>query len=89
MRDLSLVVARSLAWSELARAVRDVAGPTLEAVLYLDTFRGGNLDNDRQSLHFGLRFRHPARTLTGEEVEQAIQTVIAACADRFGATLRT
>lgn len=89
MRDLSLVVARSLAWSELARAVRDVAGPTLEAVIYLDTFRGGNLADDRQSVHFGLRFRHPERTLTGDEVEQAIQAVIAACATRLGATLRT
>lgn len=89
MRDLSLVVARDLAWSELARVVREVAGPNLEAVLYLDTFRGGNLENDRQSVHFGLRFRHSERTLTGEEVEQAIQTVIATCAERLGATLRT
>lgn len=89
MRDLSLVVARTLSWAELASAVREAAGPTLEAVLYLDTFRGGNLPEDRQSLHFGLRFRHPDRTLTGEEVEQAIQAVLAACVRRFDATLRT
>lgn len=88
-RDLSLVVARNLAWAELAAAVREAAGPTLEAVLYLDTFHGGNLPPDRQSLHFGLRFRHPDRTLTGEEVEQAIQAVVAACGRRFDATLRT
>ena len=65
------------------------AGPTLEAVEYLDTFRGGNVPEGSQSLHFGLRFRHPDRTLTGEEVERAVAAVVEACRVRFGATLRT
>ena len=39
-RDLSLVVARSLPWSELSAAVTRAAGPTLEAVDFLDTFAG-------------------------------------------------
>jgi phenylalanyl-tRNA synthetase beta chain len=87
-RDLSLVVPRSLPWAELADAARAAAGPTLESLSYLDTFRGGNLPDDAQSVHFGLRFRHPERTLTGDEVESAIRAVVEACARKFGATLR-
>jgi phenylalanyl-tRNA synthetase beta chain len=87
-RDLSLVVPRALPWDELAAAARDAAGQHLEALDFLDGFQGGDLPADRHSLHFGLRFRHPSRTLTGEEVERAIQAVIEACATRFGATLR-
>lgn len=85
-RDLSLVVARALPWAELANAATAAAGPTLEALRFLDTF---DLPDDRHSVHFGLRFRGTDRTLTGEEVEAAIQAVVDVCASRFGATLRT
>ena len=88
-RDLSLVVSRALPWAELAGAVGVAGGPTLEAIVYLDAFRGGNLPEDRQSLHFGLRFRHPERTLTGEEVERSVRSIVDACASRFEATLRS
>lgn len=87
-RDLSLVVPRSLPWSELAAAATRAAGSSLESVDYLDTFAGGTVPAGMQSLHFGLRFRHPERTLTGEEVEKAVKSVVDVCAARFGATLR-
>ncbi|MFO0952565.1 MAG: phenylalanine--tRNA ligase subunit beta [Isosphaeraceae bacterium] len=87
-RDLSLVVDRALTWAELSSAVAEAAGPTLEAVEYLDTFRGGNLPPERQSVHFGLRFRHPDRTLTGDEVELAVKSAVDSCARRFSAVLR-
>ena len=88
-RDLSLVVPRALPWAELAGVVGRSGGSTLEAIVYLDAFRGGNIPEDRQSLHFGLRFRHPDRTLTGDEVEKSVQTIVDACVSRFEATLRS
>ena len=87
-RDLSLVVDRSLPWAELSAAVTAAAGSLLEGIDYLDTFAGGNLPEDRHSVHFGLRFRHPERTLTGEEVDRSVQAVVAACGSRFAAVLR-
>jgi phenylalanyl-tRNA synthetase beta chain len=87
-RDLSLVVASTLPWAELAAAVAEVAGPLLEEVVYLDTFQGGNVPEGRQSVHFGLRFRHPERTLTGDEVDRAVRAIVDACATRFEASLR-
>lgn len=87
-RDLSLVADRSVTWAELSGIARVAAGPNLEALTYLDTFRGGDLPEDRQSVHFSLRFRHPSRTLAGPEVEGAVADVVAACASRLGATIR-
>jgi phenylalanyl-tRNA synthetase beta chain len=88
-RDLSLVVARTLPWAELASAATTAAGSTLESVEFLDTFQGGSLPEGKHSLHFALRFRHPERTLTGDEVERSVKAVVDACSARFDATLRT
>jgi phenylalanyl-tRNA synthetase beta chain len=88
VRDLSLVVPRSLSWADLSSAAVASAGPLLTSIEYLDTFQGGNLLADEQSVHFSLTFRHPERTLTGEEVEQAVRAVVEACASRLGAKMR-
>jgi phenylalanyl-tRNA synthetase beta chain len=89
VRDLSLEVARSLQWGDLYEVVVGAAGSTLEKVTYLDTFRGGNLADDAQSVHFSMVFRHLERTLTGEEVERAVRSVAETCESRFSAKLRT
>ena len=89
VRDLSLVVPVALPWAEIAAVVRQAAGNRLESVSYLDTFQGGNIPPDKHSLHFALEFRHPERTLTGEEVDQSVKDVVQACTARFGAELRT
>jgi phenylalanyl-tRNA synthetase beta chain len=89
VRDLSLVVERSLPWDALAKTATEAAGSLLESIAYLDTFQGGNIPESSQSVHFGLTFRHPERTLTGEEVERAVVKVVEACAGRFGAMLRS
>jgi phenylalanyl-tRNA synthetase beta chain len=88
-RDLSLVVERGLPWGDLAAEASRAAGALLESVQYLDSFSGGNVPEGRQSVHFGMRFRHPGRTLTGDEVDGLVAQVVAACAAAFGATLRT
>jgi phenylalanyl-tRNA synthetase beta chain len=87
-RDLSLVVDRTLPWSQLAGVVHRAAGSSLESLTFLDTFESKDIPAGRHSLHFGLCFRHPERTLTGEEVELTVSEILAACRARFGATLR-
>jgi phenylalanyl-tRNA synthetase beta chain len=89
VRDLSLEVDRALSWADLSAAVTRAAGPTLAAIEYLDTFLGGNLPDDRQSIHLSMTFRHPERTLTGEEVDRAVKSAVDACAARFQARLRS
>jgi phenylalanyl-tRNA synthetase beta chain len=88
-RDLSLVVDRALPWGELSRTVARAGGSLLESVEFLDTFAGGSVPSGMHSVHFGLRFRHPERTLTGDEVERAVRAVVDACSRRFQAPLRS
>ncbi|WP_165243891.1 phenylalanine--tRNA ligase subunit beta [Paludisphaera soli] len=88
VRDLSLVLDDAVSWAELAAVVRESAGASFRHVDYLDTFRGGNVADGRQSVHFGLTFRRDDRTLTGEEVELAVKDVVDACSRKLGAALR-
>lgn len=87
-RDLSLVVPDHIAWAEIAGIANDSAGPWLESVEYLDEFKGGNLSPDERSVHFGMIFRNPTRTLSGEEADQAVAEVIRTASERIGARLR-
>ncbi|MDX2038059.1 MAG: phenylalanine--tRNA ligase subunit beta [Isosphaeraceae bacterium] len=88
-RDLSLVVPKTVAWADLVACTAGAAGSTLESVVYLDVFAGGSIPPDRHSIHFGLRFRRPDRTLTGDEVDVLVKAIVDACASRFGAELRS
>jgi phenylalanyl-tRNA synthetase beta chain len=88
VRDLSLELAQDLPWADLSETVVRSAGPSLESIQYLDTFRGGNLPEGQQSVHFSMVFRHPERTLTSEEVEGAVKSVVEGCESRFQAKLR-
>ncbi len=88
VRDLSLVVPRTLPWSRVCEVAITAAGLTLESIEYLDTFVGGNLPEGCQSVHFSMVFRHLERTLTGEEVERAVNSVVDACESQLGGKLR-
>jgi phenylalanyl-tRNA synthetase beta chain len=90
-RDLSLLVAleqgyRSLA-AAMSTAVQDVAGEAFQVLHCVDVFRHKSLPEGRQAWLFRLRFQHPTRTLTGEEVDGWVASGLAA-ARSLGAELR-
>lgn len=87
-RDLSLVVADSVRWADVAGIAQSSGGPWLESVEFLDTFRGGNLAAGTQSMHFGMTFRNAKRTLSGDEADSAVAEIIRHCSTALGATLR-
>ncbi len=88
-RDLSLVVPIRMTWAMIEATVRESVDSTFEAMTFEDSFRGGNLDKDRQSIHFSLRFRNPEKTMTSDEIDAKLATIIDHCRVRLGATVRT
>ncbi|MGD9495487.1 MAG: phenylalanine--tRNA ligase subunit beta [Armatimonadota bacterium] len=91
-RDLAVVVADDdqHCAARLTEAVRDAGGERLESVevfdVYVDPERVGE---GRKSVALSLTFRHPQRTLTDEEVEQAMQRITDHLRRRLGAEIRT
>ena len=57
-------------------ALESAAGELLDRSLLFDVFRGDAIPDGRKSLAFALEFRAPDRTLTDEEVEPLIGTIV-------------
>ena len=87
-RDLNFVLDDQVTWSSLEEIVRNAAGPLLESVGFGGQYKGKQIPDGKKSYLVTLLYRSPDRTLTGEEIEAAQQSVIATCATRLGATLR-
>ena len=87
-RDVALVVRDDIPAGEVLSAVREAAGPLAEAVRLFDRFTGSQVPAGHASLAIRVVYRAPDRTLTDTEIDQSHAKVVAAMAERFGATLR-
>ena len=88
-RDLAFVLDEDVAAGAVRAALESAAGELLDRSLLFDVFRGGAIPEGRKSLAFALEFRAPDRTLTDDEVEPLIGTIVDRLRTGLGAELRT
>jgi phenylalanyl-tRNA synthetase beta chain len=90
-RDLSLLVGLDMGYRPLADAMtaaaRAGAGEAFQELRCVDVFRHKSLAEGRQAWLLRLRFQHPGRTLTSDEVDRWMAQVLEA-ARSLGAELR-
>ena len=87
-RDLAVVLPDAVTWKQVEAAVRAAAPPTLESVRFLSEYRGKGIDAGHKSWAFSMVFRAADRTLTGPEVDQAVQGILKALEGALQAKLR-
>ena len=87
-RDLNFVLDEATPWAALAAAARGAGGPLLTGTAFADSYRGSKLPAGKKSYVARLTFRSADRTLTGEEVDEAVSAVVDAAAAAIGAELR-
>ena len=88
VRDLSVLVDAALPASTVRGTIRAAAPDTLIAVREFDRYTGKVVPEGLVSLSVRLTFRAADRTLTDAEVQQAVDTVVAALAAAHDARLR-
>jgi phenylalanyl-tRNA synthetase beta chain len=71
------VTDRSMSAAALEARVRASAGPQLRMLRVTDRYEGPQLPPGKVSLTLALVFQDPERTLTGEEVQAAVERVVA------------
>jgi len=87
-RDLSFVCDEAVTVAEAEDVITAAAGKLLRQVRLFDIYRGTGIPENKKSLAFNLELRADDRTLTDSDSEQVIEKVLAALAEKLGATLR-
>ncbi|ATY85495.1 phenylalanine--tRNA ligase subunit beta [Kyrpidia spormannii] len=88
LRDLALLVPRERAAREVEAGIRESGGPWLENVELFDVYEGAQVPPGYKSLAFRLSYRAEERTLTDEEVNDALRRLIDTLRER-GVQLRS
>ncbi|MDI3257546.1 MAG: phenylalanine--tRNA ligase subunit beta [Kyrpidia sp.] len=86
-RDLALLVPRDRAAKEVEEWIRRYGGAWLEDVQLFDVYEGTQVPGGFKSLAFRLSYRSEDRTLTDEEVNDALRRMVKALGD-LGVQLR-
>jgi len=87
-RDLSVIVAESVTWEQIAKAVADTQPDLLEGTAFIGVYRGKPIAKGSKSVTLRMQFRDPSRTLTHEEVDPQVARVVEALGQAVDATLR-
>lgn len=88
-RDLNFIIPDSVSWSDLQRVVSDAAGALLHGTSFGGQYRGRQIPAGHKSYLITCRFLSLERTLTSEEVDDAVRQIIRSCESMLGATLRS
>ena len=87
-RDLAVVVDEAVALSTLTERVTLVTSSLLRSLRIFDVYRGPGLEEGRKSVALGLIFQDISRTLTEQEVEGLMASVVADLRENLNARIR-
>ena len=87
--DLAFVVAEDVTNERLVQCITSAGGKLLEDVRLFDVYRDdARVGAGKKSMAYACTFRAPDRTLTGEEVEKAVEKLKKKVAGATGAEIR-
>jgi phenylalanyl-tRNA synthetase beta chain len=88
VRDISLLLNRSVALDDVLNAVREQQVADFRGVKLVGTFEGGNIPSSKRSITLRLEYRSDERTLRDEEVEERHAQLTSALLETFAAEQR-
>ena len=88
VRDLSLLVNRSVPLDDIFQAVNEQRVADCRSVKLVGTFEGGNIPSSKRSVTLRLEYRSDERTLRDEEVEERHSRLTSSLLESFAAEQR-
>ena len=87
-RDIAVVCDEAVTVGALEECIRKGAKGLLKEVSLFDIYRGKGIDEGKKSVAFNLVLRSDDRSLTAEEADEDIQSILATLKAELGAVLR-
>jgi phenylalanyl-tRNA synthetase beta chain len=87
-RDLAFVVDSKVEAKSVFDSIHESAPEFLTNLKLFDVYEGEHIDSGRKSLALGLTLQAQSRTLTDDEVDSAVNTIVNNLNKKLGATLR-
>jgi phenylalanyl-tRNA synthetase beta chain len=88
-RDLAVVVDEAVSAQALRQVAQRAAGEHLQHLVVFDVYRGKGVDTRRKSIALGLILQDVSRTLTDEDADKTMRSVMLQLERELGATIRT
>lgn len=87
-RDLALVVDKSLTYNKISAIAQQQKWPSFQGYELFDVFESEKIGADKKSLALSFTFQLSDRTMTDEEVDTMMQTLIKTFEKEIGASIR-
>ncbi|MCK5431876.1 MAG: phenylalanine--tRNA ligase subunit beta, partial [Gammaproteobacteria bacterium] len=87
-RDISITVAEEIPVTEIMHLISKTTPDVLYNLELFDVYHGEAIDLGKKSLALGLTFLRTSSTLTDEEVESAVGSILENLHKGYGALLR-
>ncbi len=87
-RDLALLVDEAVSYADLSRAAHKSVKKILKQVTLFDVYRGDKIPAGKKQYALNFVLQDPEKTLTDNEVEKAVERLLATFQNSFGAVLR-
>lgn len=88
-RDLAFVVEEHISAKQVTDQIQQSAGSLLRDVILFDVYQGAGIADNKKSVAMSLVLQDNERTLTDDEVNEIIETVVEDLGNNLRATLRT
>ena len=87
-RDIAVVCDETVTVGGLQNAIKSGTLGLLQEVALFDIYRGKGIDEGKKSVAFNLSFRSDDRSLTAEEADNEVKSILTALHNQLGAILR-
>ena len=88
-RDLSMILKKSVPYSELERVVKQAKVKRLQSIQLFDVFESEKIGADNQSLAVNFQFYDAQKTLTDTEIDADMNTLMQALEKQLNAQIRS
>ena len=87
-RDLAILVDEAVPVSDILSVINESSSDLVKETQLFDVYQGKGVVEGRKSVAFGLILQEFSRTLTDQEVDSEIQSIVSTLNQQFAATLR-